>query len=354
MTADLEERRRVAEQAAFWVLTLQDEAASPAERAALIDWLRESPLHISELLRALQLHSDLTNFKDWHQIPRLTERPPAGIGRLPDHEHIRSGRRPPRRLWSAGILAAGIAALCVLGLLGVMRWDTTVLRTQPGERREMTLADGSLVDLAPDSEVAVRYRAHERLITLRHGEALFHVASNPERPFIVLAALTRVRAVGTVFNVESGEQGVSVTVVEGRVAVSRESTVRPSTPGAPAAAGTLFLGADENVSISPAGRATAVHKVSSQAAVAWASGQLVFHDETIAEIARRFNLHNRVQIQVPDAGLAARRLSGVFQATDPESFVAFLQSVADVQVTRSDPTHVTLAMPADGAAAEQH
>jgi transmembrane sensor len=252
----------------------------------------------------------------------------------------------------AVLLAASTAALCALGALSVIRLDATVLRTQLGERREMTLVDGSVVDLAPDSEVVLRYRPHERLIALNHGEALFHVSKNPERPFIVQAALTRVRAVGTVFNVERGEKGVSVTVVEGCVAVSQQPASRSSNAGGPAAAGTLFLEADEQVSISPGGRATAVHKVKSEAEVGWATGQLVFENETIAEIARRFNLYNRMRIQVLDANLAARRISGVFRATDPESFVAFVQSVADAQVTQRDSTLVTLGSPTKGSAGE--
>ena len=118
----------------------------------------------------------------------------------------------------------------------------------------MTLADGSVVDLAPESELVVRYRSRERLIALNHGEALFHVAKNPGRPFIVQAALTSVRAVGTVFNVERGDQGVSVTVVEGRVAVSQQMAPHAAHSTAESAASALSLGADEQVSISPAGR----------------------------------------------------------------------------------------------------
>jgi transmembrane sensor len=227
-------------------------------------------------------------------------------------------------------------------MLAYTRLDQTVLRTQLGERREITLADSSLVDLAPDSELVVRYRSRERLIVLNHGQALFHVAKNASRPFVVQAALTRVRAVGTVFNVERGEQGVSITVVEGRVAVSQQTAPQAANSPAEFCAMSLCLGADEQVSISPAGRATSVRKVQSATEVGWASGQLVFDNETIAEIARRFNLYNRTQIQVLDADLAARRISGIFRVGDPESFVAFVQSVAGAQVAQRDSNHIAL------------
>jgi len=176
---------------------------------------------------------------------------------------------------------------------------------------------------------------------------LFHVAKSPGRPFVVQAALTRVRAVGTVFNVESGDRGVSVTVVEGRVAVSQQ-------PVSHAGATALSLGADEQVSISPSGRATPVRKVQSEAEVGWASGQLVFENETVAEIARRFNLYNRTQIQVLDTELAAQRISGMFRASDPGSFVAFVRLVTGARVSQRDVEHITLGSPpVNGGTAQQ-
>jgi hypothetical protein len=124
--------------------------------------------------------------------------------------------------------------------------------------------------------------------------------------------------------------------------VSQQPAPAAANSPAESCATALCLGADEQVSISPAGRATSVRKVQSEAEVGWASGQLVFENETIAEIAHRFNLYNRTQIQVLDADLAARRISGIFRVSDPESFVAFVQSVAGAQVAQRDSNHIAL------------
>jgi transmembrane sensor len=341
--AQIESRRRIADQAALWLLTLQSEVLAEAQRVELVDWLRASPLHISELLWACQVQRNLAGWKGWQHIAPLDAARPDKVVTL--LERLQVGR--PRRSWiqrarGAMLLATGVAAVCLLGALTFMGLGPTVLTTQLGERREMSLADGSVVDLAPGSELVVRYRSHERLVALNHGEALFHVAKIPSRPFIVLAALTRVRAVGTVFNVERGDRGVSVTVVEGRVAVSQQPITHTPNSAAESTATALSLGADEQVSISPAGRATPVRKVQSEAEVGWASGQLVFENETVAEIARRFNLYNRTQIQVVDTDLGAQRISGMFRASDPASFVAFVRLVTGAKVAARDSTHITL------------
>jgi transmembrane sensor len=340
----IESRRRIADEAALWLLTLQSEVLSAAQRAEFIDWLRASPLHISEMLWACQVQRDLAAWQGWRHMAQIDDAQSSQIVTLLRGPEVGAPGRPARQRLRNGLLLAGsVAMLCLLGILVFTWFDTTVLRTELGERRETTLADGSVVDLAPGTELVVRYRSRERLIALNHGEALFHVAKNPGRPFIVQAALTRVRAVGTVFNVESRDRGVAVTVVEGRVAVCQQTA--PHTADSTAGADALSLGADEQVSISPAGRATAVRKVQSDVEVGWASGQLVFENETIAEIARRFNLYNRTQIQVLDTTLAAQRISGMFRASDPESFVAFVRLVAGAKVAQRDSNHITLGSP---------
>ena len=244
--------------------------------------------------------------------------------------------------------AAAIAILLVSALL-ILAPEGRGYSTQPGERRAVTLADGSVVGLAPDSRVVVDYRAAERLITLERGEALFRAAKNPDRPFIVRASSTRVRAVGTVFQVGRDEQGVVVTVVEGRIAVSTRPAVSGRGGVGLPALPELDLVANQQVSVSAGGVAQPVRTVESGAEVAWSTDQLRFENQTVAEVARRFNQYNQVKIEVSDARLANRRISGVLRISDPESFVAFIQAAADARVQRRDANHFVLLSSAGGS-----
>src|SRR5882724_2750396 len=63
-----ERRRRVAEEAAEWWVLLQGEV-SRAEREAYVDWLRESAVHVAEMLRVAQVHGALAQFKRWADLP---------------------------------------------------------------------------------------------------------------------------------------------------------------------------------------------------------------------------------------------------------------------------------------------
>lgn len=345
-----EARRKIAERAAHWLLTLQTEEATKTRRTEFVDWLCASPLHIAEFLRISQLQRGLSAFQGWSQLSAFDS---------PDQENVlqlqgvsvtaAEPRGFPGRGRRLALLAAGLAAVCATGMLVFTRLHQTTYRTVAGERREVTLSDGSVVELAPESDVAVQYSASDRLVTLGHGNAQFRVAKNPNRPFIVQAARTRVRAVGTVFNVDRGEQGVSVRVVEGRVAVSQQPLAASARNVSETAAPMLSLQANEQVLISAAGIVYGVQQVDKNSWVASGTDELVFDNETVGDVVRRFNLGNRTQIEVLDARLAARRISGVFRSSDPQSFVSFVQAAASVRVTRPDELHIRLSSrPGDG------
>jgi transmembrane sensor len=352
-----ERRLQAAEQAANWLLTLQSADVSDTQRAEFIDWLRESPLHVAELLHACRLQRDLSGFSKWNEIQaqdwqeaQVVSLPPRVRGSPVSMARRFMGQR-------AIVAAASVAVIAALSAVIVVHLEQTVIGTQWGERREVTLADGSIVELAPDSEVRVRLKPAVRLVSLDRGEALFHVAKNSKRPFIVTAENTSVRAVGTAFDVARRRGGVAVTVVEGRVSVTTETSPAPSAVATgslvpktgtqlTAAPIALSLEADQQVVISSStGDATPVRQVQSEAEVAWVTDQLNFDNEPVAEVATRFNRYNRTQIKVNDQTLAARRVSGSFRANDPESFVAFIRSVAGATVAHKDTDVIVLGPP---------
>lgn len=340
-SSDTDTNRRIAEQAAEWLLTLQSEDLTPPQRAELVEWLCESPQHVAALFRICKVQRDLARFEQWRQIAPMTRTAPSKIMRLVPKRTV-APSLAGRRWGLAAALAASVVITCLAGWLGVAHLTHQEFSTQAGERREITLADGSVMDLSPDTDVAVRYRVNERLLTLEHGNATFHVAKNRSRPFVVEAARTRVRAVGTIFRVERTTGHVCVSVVEGVVAVSEEPRAWHRSLGPAPPLPLLSLAANEQVSIDVGGIISPVHWTNVNAAGATSLNRLTFDDQTVSEVAGRFNSHNRMQIEISDSSLAARRISGTFPTDDPQSFVAFLQVAADVQVSQRDSTHILL------------
>ena len=326
------ERRLVAaDQAAHWLIALQAGELSPQLNSEFIDWLRDSPLHVSEMLQACRLHRDLAAFDRWNNIIAFEGRAQNQVLTLLPRDRVAAKPSAPRRRRHVFAIAACLAVTVLASPYLLHRLGESDWKTDAGERREVTLSDDSVMDLAPSSEVRVRFQGNSRTIWLKRGEALFHVAKDPNRPFVVQVGNTRVRAVGTVFNVAEYDQDISVTVVEGRVAVSAAGFANATD----ASAHLTPLGADEQMVISAVDHSSKVLKVRGDVEVAWAAGQLVFENEQVAEIVRRFNRYNKIQLRLADERLGERRMSGMFRVTDPESFVAVLQAAGDVAVNRS-------------------
>jgi transmembrane sensor len=356
---DARERRVIAaEGAAEWWVRLQDPKVSTSEREQFVDWLRESPVHVAEMLRVAQVHEALTDFRGWSKLPVSAE------PRAPEISDdtviaLRSPTQPeaPRTTktallgWRVSLVAAAAIVAVVFSTTLFRQWRSwQTIETERGERREVSLGDGSVLQVGPETRLRVRFTDRQRNVYLDRGATLFRVAKNPRRPFVVETNHTLVRAVGTAFGVEQRGQEVVVTVAEGKVAVQDEETVAPAPSRAaasrgspeiadiPRASGTpaesLILTAGQQVAVPGTGRMGAVRKVDSERELAWASGRLVFEHTSIDEVVQTFNRYNRLQLTVVDRVLGHREISGVFDASDPESFLAFLTSVTPVRVIR--------------------
>jgi transmembrane sensor len=330
-----ERRNRVAAEAAAWWVQLQSDDAPRSTREQYVNWLRESPIHVAEMLRMAQLHGALQQFERWAQVDTSSDGESDNVISLTQpnpRESLRATRKSQAlRVWT---IAASVGLIAIATTWFQLSARGEVIVTERGERREVALHDGSTVQVDPETQLRVKFNDRSRGIWLEHGRAMFKVAKNPNRPFEVHADDTVVRAVGTAFGVDRQSGGVVVTVAEGKVAIIRTmvTSLQPSQPDRLP----LALVANQQVIISKSGPAEPIHKVDSGRALAWAEGRLVFENDSVSSVAAQFNRYNHVQIHVTDAALSARPISGVFDATDPESFIAFFQSVAAVRVDRGD------------------
>lgn len=331
-----ERRDRAAQEAAEWMLRLQDQDITRAQRAEYVRWLRESPLHVSEMLRVTQVHSTLATFPHWNQItPVDVSFPPVSTLEFPGaaDRHGANTSKPWRSRWfrPVGVTAFFVVASIVLAY--IVHLGPQTIRTGAGERREVTLADGSVIQISPKTTLRVRFTEHQRWVLLSRGDAVFRVAKDRTKPFLVETDHARVRAVGTEFGVEYQGNTVIVTVEEGRVAVTQPASgLAPPARELPQIE--VSLGADQQVVVPQAAPMGSIRKVDSRRELSWADGRLVFEQAPVAEVVQRFNRFNRIQIQIRDPKLAARPVSAVFDASDPEAFITFLESVANVRVMR--------------------
>lgn len=331
---------RIAEEAAEWLLRI-DEDRSDGCHAEFAAWLRHSPQHMEEFLMLSATASAARGIDPQRKIdveallvsaarnivplqgrviaspPSLTLPRTTGEGKeWSPPLRGRSGRGRSLR-WGLGIAAT-------LSIIAIAWWQLhpgQTYSTAIGELHTVALSDGSKIELNTKSRLRVSYSAQARDIELLEGEALFVVAQDPNRPFRVAAGAARIQAVGTQFNVYRRDAETTVSVVEGRVKIG----------AAP------VLGAGEEVRLDKTGQILKRAETDVAAAVAWRQLRLVFKSERLDVIAAEFNRYNRTAIRV-EGPAAARRLTGTFNANEPEGFLRFLERDASLDITKTGTT----------------
>jgi transmembrane sensor len=190
------------------------------------------------------------------------------------------------------------------------------------------------MSLNSDSAVAVRYNAHERVVTVERGQALFHVAHEPARRFRVVAGEAGVIALGTEFDVFRKSGSTQVTVVEGKVAVfSGEAPGMTTSAVLPPQ--TLSVGAGEQIQVTDHSPPASARTVNVRQAVAWVQRQVAFTERPLGEVAAEFNRYGAVPIIVQSERLRELPISGIFNAYDTDSFVAFIGRLDGVEIDRT-------------------
>jgi len=335
----------VMQEAAQWLVVLSEAECTREEREEFIAWLRLSNVHVEEFLRISELTGRLARCRVWpdDSVTDLIARARAGnsgavvpIGAMSGRV-AHSKRVAPRNRWLPYVAAAAsfvIVSLAIGVTAEMFDWGSKTYATNAGEIRSITLEDGSVAELNTRSRLRARFTANERRVQLIAGEAIFNVAKNPHRPFRVSAGSTEIVAVGTQFNVDAHDSRTVVTVLEGRVRVTSKPDIPPRDAGLfdPPVDHQIELARGEQAIIAKHRPPVRVAVVDTVRATAWTERRLFFEGATLADVATEFARYNDRIIRINGDVLAAKRISGVFNATDQPTFIDFLRTHTDVHV----------------------
>lgn len=224
------------------------------------------------------------------------------------------------------IVALALAA--VAGILGFFALGRSAgeIRTQLAERQAATLSDGTRVELNARTTLQVNFARDLRRVRLTQGEALFNVARDPARPFIVETPAAAVRATGTIFNVRAASaENMEVTVLEGEVRV--RLAVEAPDESAGVTAGRRAIVAAEQLTVH------ALAAGAAEDAVAWREGYVVLNDTPLATALERFGAYHATRLLI-DPAVADLRLGGRYSLDDLAGLLETIERVLPVKVAR--------------------
>ena len=397
--------RQILDEASEWFVDFRVGDVNEHSRERFDEWLRRSPEHIRAYIEIARTYVEMPNphgtkpldvealiayarsgetvvpFSDAGHGQPNAPRALAAELKFMEQPTKRAQRSPRLR---RRILAAASCAL-VLMVAGAVWWNVArypLYATDIGERRSITLADGSTVDLNARSRLRIEFSQAERRVLLLEGQALFQVSKDKNRPFIVRSGNATVRAVGTQFDVNRNGSGTTVTVLEGRVAVYSGPPVGPTTmtpaphptagsphasalpqtaghlpiaplssshsagspPSPPAAperlldpsgSAAIILSAGEQVTVTPAAVVPAPVHADIGATTAWMERRLIFEGSKLSVVVQEFNRYNKRQLVIEGDQLSGFHVSGVYSSSDPASLIRFLRDQPGIEIVES-------------------
>lgn len=230
--------------------------------------------------------------------------------------------------WLGGLAAAAAAAAIAITVAPwgeLLPQPDTLYSTAKGESRTLDLADGTRIDLNTDSHLSVRLEKDARRVTVHDGQALFDVAHDSARPFLITAGDETVRVVGTKFDVRRRDGQLSVTVLRGLVEVSTDGEDTP-----------VRLRPGQMLEHVEGASGVSVRSVAAEDQVGWRSGRLVYRDQPLGRIVSDMNHYFDRPIRLEGENTATLRFSGVLIVDGQDAMVRRLSSLMPISATPTD------------------
>jgi len=324
-------------QAATWLVRLQEEW-NDADLLAFEAWLTEDPEHFEALEKVASAWGAMDLLGAHPEMLRrrrdaLDYMHREDVGTARETPGVPTGSAISRRVVLGGAAAAALLLMAGGALVTLAdRAHSERYETGFGERRIVTLPDGSRLSLDEGTQVDVAYSRERRYLELRSGQAHFNVAHDAARPFEVMAQDRIVRAVGTEFNVDLMTSSLVVTLIEGRLLVSPGDGVSGSAEGdSDGDSRPIAMTAGDQLTVTANDTIQVNHGVDAANEIAWEKGQIIFVDEPLVSAVQRLNGYARRTLVLTDAETEGIRVSGVFDIDDVPAFVEAVTAYLPVE-----------------------
>ena len=347
----------VESEALAWIAQLNGDDVSEKDLAAFREWVNRSPAHQREIKELSELWSGLNVLTVMDEPIRQADRVSRQLRKTKARQHLRQKVLLPV-LASAMVIAVVFASpFMTSGEKEGSKYEASVsvplvFKTAKGEHQTHSLEDGSIITINTNSHIEVDFTQGQRNVRLLKGEALFSVAHDEKRPFLVFANDGIVRAVGTEFSVHITDNAFDVLVSEGSVELSTLKPTKPisnviNTPVKTtkvASLGIIKAGHAAQVKDSKAS-ITIVSNDVIDSELSWRVGRLDFAGEGLEEAVAEYTRYTDLNIIISDPELRTLKLGGTFPTGELDLFFKTLELQFGIKVTQSDDNHVYLTRP---------
>ena len=326
-------------EARHWFVRLLDDVG-PDELARWCQWIDSDARHAEVYARVANAWELMREAS----LPRPSTDDLARDGYTPllTVERWRGAQRGRLRLaWSiAAAVTVAVTIALGAGLLGAPRQAVEQsFATGRGQHVKAWLSDGSRIALGALTTVKVRYEGARRSVSLDRGEAMFQVAHDQKRPFVVKTPIAAITAVGTAFNIDIGSTAVTLNVTEGVVRVDAGGA---ADEGGGAQGSYIRVAAGQQLRMSRAGSRLLMVQTTAPFAPPWQDGRLEYRDEPLRSVIDDVNRYANHPIIIADPDIGALTYTGSVKLESADAWVMSLPEAFPIRVEMNAAHQLTL------------
>lgn len=314
---------KLRESAIAWFIRIRDTEADDAIRGKFEQWLMASQAHQQAYADVSKVWETFDSAQDLEKLAVIAEQ----------NTFFQKAERAQRiKKYVAGAMVAAVIGLG--GLLGLQTWQAQptlqmVAQAEVGEVKSQRLDDGTLLTMNTGAEIEVTYYRDRRLVHLKQGEAIFEVARDEQRPFIIDSGKAQITVLGTRFAVNRLKKLVRVSVDHGTVKVEQhdaDNTINPHS---------LILHDGEVAEVKTDGAAPTHSKRQAADAFAFEKGMVMFEEADMDEIAETLSRYRKLPLVAEPPISSKVHITSMLKADSIDTFINQMPEMAPVRIVQT-------------------
>lgn len=237
-------------------------------------------------------------------------------------------------------VAASVVLLAMFLYVAWHSWETEepkknvmLQASSDGDVRRVVLADGSIVWLKGTSSIVYpeEFASGNRHVAL-YGEALFEVARDTSRPFIIQCGELVTTVLGTSFNIKTSAEKIEVLVLTGKISLTSEHQ-KNGVIVLPNEKAVYNVGEKQITMVDPM-----VAKEETKATIAGTGYSMYFQDTRMEEIIKRITGKFNVKIETSDPKIANCMITADFTGRSLEQTLSMIGEALGISYEVQDNT----------------
>ncbi|MFA6789607.1 MAG: FecR domain-containing protein [Arcobacteraceae bacterium] len=301
--------KNIEEQAISWLIK-EKEGLNVFEEKELKDWLEKSSFHQEAYTSNKQIRESFLKFSD-----TLKEQLVQGANQ---------GAKKTRLIqYSRKIAMAAMFLLCIgFGSYHYYEFTTPIYSKSfisiNQVQNNLILPDNSKIVMDVHSNMNIYFYKNSREVNFLEGRAVFYVAKDKEKPFIIKTKNAKIEVVGTAFEVSNIKEKLSVKVKEGVVKVFLDKK-------------TVLLKQGEQI-ISNETDIVNLGETELETIASWEKGFLTFNKTSLKDTLDEFSRYMDIQAEYQSEDVQNTAITGKFSINDFDKFLAALPKIYAIKV----------------------